>query len=51
MRMLRRMMGIKRIETIMTEEIQTIADVANMSEQIRDARQRWLGHVEGMTEE
>ena len=44
--MLRWMMGIKRIEKIGTEEIRATADVANISEKIREARLRSLGHVE-----
>ena len=40
------MMGIKRIEKIRTEEIRARADVANISEKIREARLRWLGRVE-----
>ena len=44
--MLRWMMGIKRIEKIRTEEIRAGAGVANMSKNIREARLRWLGHVE-----
>ena len=51
MRMLRWMMGIKRIEKIRKEEIRARAGVANMGETIREARLRWLGHVERKTEE
>ena len=51
MRMLRWMMGIKRIEKIGNEEIRARADVANVSEKIREARPRWLGHVEKKTDE
>ena len=40
MRMLRWMMGIKRIEKNGTEEIRTRAGVANISEKIREARPR-----------
>ena len=45
------MMGIKRIEKIMYEEIRARAGVANKSEIIREARLRWFGHVERKTEE
>ena len=38
MRMLRWMMGIKRIEKIRTEEIRASTDVANISENIGEAR-------------
>ena len=51
MRMLRWMMGIKRIEKIRNEEIRARAGVANMGETIREVRLRWLGHVERKTEE
>ena len=51
MRMLRWLMGIKRIENIRTEEIRARAGVANVGEKIREASLRWLGHVEGNTEE
>ena len=51
MRMLRWMMGIKRIEEIRNEEIRARAGVANVGEKIREASLRWLGHVEGNTEE
>ena len=44
-------MGIKRIEKIRNEEIRARSDVANISEKIREARLRWLGHVERKTEE
>ena len=44
--MLRRMMGINRIEKIRTGEIRTRAGVANIGENNREARLRWLGHVE-----
>ena len=44
-------MGIKRIEKIRNEEIRARAGVANISEKIREARLRWLGHVERKTEE
>ena len=46
MRMLRWMTGIKRIEKIRNEEIRARAGEANISEKIREARLRWLGHVE-----
>ncbi len=51
MRMLRWMMGIKRIEKMRTEEIRARPGVANISEKIREARLRWLDHVERKTEE
>ena len=44
-------MGIKRIEKIMNGEIRARAGVTNISEKIREARLRWLGHVERNTEE
>ena len=49
--MLRWMMGIKRIEMIRTEEIRARAGVADISEKIREARLRWLGHVDRTTGE
>ena len=49
--MLRWVMGIKRIEKIRNEEIRATAGVANISENIREARLIWLGHVERKTEE
>ena len=49
--MLRWMMGIKRIEKIRNVEIRAGAGVANISENIREARPRWLGHVERKTGE
>ena len=51
MRMLRWMMGIKRIEKIGNEEIRARAGVANISEKIREVRLRWLGRVERKSEE
>ena len=51
MRMLRWMMGIKRIEKIRKGEIRARTGVANISEKIREAKLRWLGHVERQTEE
>ena len=48
---LRWAMGIKRIVNIRNEELRTRACVANISEKIREARLRWLGHVERKTEE
>ena len=48
--MLRRTMRKKRIEKIRNEEIRERAGVANISEKIREARLRWLGHVEIKTE-
>ena len=44
-------MGIKRIEKIRTEEIRAREGVANISEKIREAKLRWLGHVERKTED
>ena len=51
MRMLRRMVGIKRIEKIRDDETRTKAGAAKISENIREAILRWLGHVERKTEE
>ena len=51
MRMLRWMVGIKRIENIRREVTRARAGVANISEKIREVRLRWLGHVERKTEE
>ena len=50
MSILRWMMGIK-IEKIRNEEIRARSGVANISETIKEARPRWLGHVERKTEE
>ena len=44
-------MGIKRIEKMRNEEIGSRAGVANTSDKLREARLRWLGHVERKTEE
>ena len=46
MKMLSLMVGTKRIENMMNEEIRAMAGVPNISETIREARLRWLGHVE-----
>ena len=43
--------GIKRIEKIRIEEMRARASVANISETTREARLRWLGHVERKSEE
>ena len=43
--------NIKRIEKITNEEIRARAGVANIGDTIREARLRWLGHVDRMTEE
>ena len=51
MRMLSWMMGLKRIGKIKNEEIRATEGVVNISEKIREARLRWLGHVERKTEE
>ena len=51
MRMLRWMTGIKRIEKIRNEEVKARAGVSNISEKIREARLRWLGHVERKSDE
>ncbi len=51
MRMLRWMTGIKRIEKIRNEEVKARAGVSNISEKIREARLRWLGHVERKTQQ
>ncbi len=44
-------MGIKTIGKIRNEEIRARAGVANIGEKIREARLKWLGHVERKTEE
>ena len=44
-------MGMRRIEKTRTEEIRSSAGVANISEKLREARLRWLGHVDRKTEE
>ena len=51
MRMLRWMMGRKRLENIRNEGIRARAGVGNISEKTREAKQIWLGHVERKTEE
>ena len=51
MRMLRWMVGIKRIEKIRNGEIRARAGVANISDNIREVRLRWLGRVERKSEE
>ena len=47
--MLRWIPGLKWIEK--SEEIRARADVVNVNEKIREARLRWLRHVERKTEE
>ena len=42
---------MKRIEKIRNEEIRARAGVANTREKIREARLRWLGHVERNTDD
>ena len=49
MRMLRWMIGTKRIGKIRAEELRARDAVANTSEKIREARLKWLGHVERKT--
>ena len=44
------MSGIERIEKIGNEEIRAREGLANISKKIREARPRWLGHVERKTE-
>ena len=44
-------MGINRIESIIKEEIRANTGVTNISDKIREARLRWLGHVERKKEE
>ena len=51
MRMLRRVMGIERIEKIGNEEIRARVGVANMREKIREASLKWWGYVERKAEE
>ena len=48
--MLELLMG-KRIEKIRNDETSARAGVANISEKIREARLRWLEHVERKTDE
>ena len=50
-RMLRWMMGIKRIAKTRNEEIRATEGETNKSETIREARLRWLGSVDRKTEE
>ena len=50
MRMLRWMMGIKMIEKMRNDAMRARACVANISEKLREARLRWLGHVVRKTE-
>ena len=45
-RMLRWMVRTKRIEEIRNEEIRARTGVANISENIREAKLRWLGYSE-----
>ena len=49
--MLRWMMAKKKIEKNRIEEIRARAGVANITEKIREATVRWLGHVERKTDE
>ena len=42
---------MKRIEKIRNEEIRARAGVANISKKIREAKLRWLGHVDRKTDE
>ena len=44
-------MGIKIIEKIGNEETRATTGVTNINQKIREARLRWLGHVERETEE
>ena len=44
-------MGIKRIKKIRNEEIRARPGVAKMSEEITEARLKWLGHIERKTED
>ena len=48
-RVFRWSMGINRVENTVAEEIKAWAYVANISEKIREARLRWLGHLERNT--
>ena len=50
MRMLRWMMGIKRMEKIRNENIRERTGVANIIEEIREARLGWLSNEEKKTE-
>ena len=43
--------NIKGMENIRNEEIRARVGVANIGENIREARLRWLGHVERKNEE
>ena len=51
MKILRWVMGIKRVEKMRNEEIRARAGVANISGKITEARLRWLGHMERKTED
>ena len=42
-------MGIKNVDKIRTEELRARAGVTNISEKIREAILRWLGHLERIT--
>ena len=44
-------MGINRIEKIIKEEIRASSGVTHIGDTIREARLRWLGHVERKREE
>ena len=45
-RLLRWMLGIRRIEKIRNKNIRVRARVINVKEKIRETRLRWLGHIE-----
>ena len=45
-KMLRWMLGIRRVEKIRNEDIRVRVRVLNVREEIREARLFWLGHIE-----
>ena len=51
MRMLRWIMGVSRLERCTNEEIRKAAGVVSITEKLREARLRWVGHVVRREEE